>query len=332
VRVTFLLAGEPDLDALRRLDPDRDEAALQRGERAWVLQTYLRLARAGYPVELAGVAPRDGVIVFHVKQRGFLRRRGAPGRAILLAIRADNRTSGFSDFEVVQNGCFADDRRFFFIPFWPQPALIPRDPGRGERVERICFKGFVDNLDPSMRTSEFMQALAARGVALDIHGVPWGDRAANRDVHLSWGDYADVDLVLAVRPTDRRLHTSKPASKLINAWHAGVPALLGPEYAYRELRRGPLDYLEVTTPGDALAAIDRLRGDPALYRAMVDNGRQRAGRFTFDAVLDRWVKLLYQTLPVRLAAPRALVDRRVPLPARWALREAVRLACFRATR
>ena len=331
MRVTFLLAGETDLDTLRTLDPDRDEAALQRGERAWVLQTYLRLARAGHPVELAGVAPRDGVIVFHVKQRGFLRRLDAPGRAILLGIRADNRTSGFCDFEVVQNGCFADDRRVFFIPFWPQPALAPRDPGRGGRIERICFKGFVDNLDPAFRTPQFVRALADRGVALEVHGVPWR-RAADRDDHLAWGNYNDVDLVLAVRPPDRRLHTSKPASKLINAWHAGVPALLGPEYAYRELRRGPLDYLEVATPDDALAAVDRLRSDPALYRAMVDNGRQRAGRFTHEAVLDRWVKLLFQTLPIRLSAPRPIVDRRVPLPVRWALREAVRVACRRPTR
>jgi hypothetical protein len=331
VRVTFLLTGEEDLDALRVLDPDREDAALQRGERAWVLQTYLRLARAGHPVELAAVAPREGAVVFHVKQRRALLRNGGPGRAVLVGIRADNRTSGLSDFEVVQNGCFADDRRYFFIPFWPQPALVPRDDARGDRVERICFKGFLDNLDPAFREPSLMRALAERGVVLDLHGETFR-HAGGKDLHLSWGDYSNVDLVLAVRPHDRRLHTSKPASKLINAWHARVPALLGPEYAYRELRRNALDYLEVSTPPEALAAIDRLQREPALYRAMVENGRLRAERFTLAAVLERWVKLLYQALPTRLALRGAIIGRRVPLPVRWTLREAVRLACLRPTR
>ena len=37
--MTFCLAGEDDLDALRGIDPDSDWRELARGERAWILQT-----------------------------------------------------------------------------------------------------------------------------------------------------------------------------------------------------------------------------------------------------------------------------------------------------
>ena len=61
MKITFFMAGEKDLTALRRLDPDRDWREFHRGERVWILQTYLRLARAGYPVELAASPPAEGI-------------------------------------------------------------------------------------------------------------------------------------------------------------------------------------------------------------------------------------------------------------------------------
>ena len=69
---------------------------------------------------------------------------------------------------------------------------------------------------------------------------------------------------------------TKPASKLVNAWAAGVPAMLGPEPAYRELRSSPLDFLETPAAEAVLDAIDRLRGEPGLYAAMAENGLRRA--------------------------------------------------------
>src|SRR5580693_4176970 len=121
MRVTFFLAeaGE-ELDVLRSLDPDRDWRRLQRGERAWVLQTFLRMARAGHPVRLASEVPERGLVVFHVKHRRALlearrRRRGlaverlpAPARGprqgpFFVAVRGDLRASRTADFEVVQN-------------------------------------------------------------------------------------------------------------------------------------------------------------------------------------------------------------------------------------
>jgi hypothetical protein len=304
VPVTFFLA-DTDLDRLRALDPDRDWRELQLGERAWVLQTWLRLAAAGYPAPLAAVPPAAGLVVFHAKQRRELLRR-LPGRQArraltLVAIRGDIKPVRAADFEVVQNGRSADGRRAYFVPHWPQPGLIARDPARGTTLSRLAYKGFDLNLHPYFRSSDWRGWLAARGIEWVADSVPYdGKRAA--DPTLAWPDFRDVDAVLAVRPADVPRPGSKPATKLYNAWHAGVPALLSPDPAFAELRQSPLDYLEVSGPEEAKTAVRRLQEEPELHRRMVEHGHRRAAEFTVEAIRRRWLELLEETLPAVVAA------------------------------
>jgi hypothetical protein len=329
MKITFFLAGEKDIAALRRLDPDRDWREFHRGERVWILQTCLRLARAGYPVELTASPPSEGIVVFHAKHARELRSQWRRlGNAVLLGARADNREPLIADFEVVQNGRFADAERRFFIPHWPQPALLPRDPSRGATIRRIAFKGFEQNLHPEFQSPAWREFLAERGIEWEIDAVPFAG-AATDQAGIDWPDFRQVDLLLAVRPEDRRLWTPKPASKLVNSWLAGVPALLGPEYAYRELRRSELDFLEVSSLAEAKAAVLRLLERPDLYQAMVDNGRARGAAFTAEAILSQWVDLLTRKIPA-LAPSRS--SRRPPLPLREAGRWLRRTATLRRAR
>jgi hypothetical protein len=207
MRCTFFLAGE-DLESLSRIDPDRDWRELQTGERAWILQTWLRLRQAGHPVELSGTVPADGLVVFHAKQaKEILRQRSRLRGAVLAGVRADNREPLIADFEILQNGFFADGRRRFSIPHWPQPGLVPRDPARGERIERIAYKGFAANLHPGFRTPGWTDFLAQEGIEWTVDAVAFAGR--NR-LELEWPDFRQVDLVLAVRPDERKMRHSKP--------------------------------------------------------------------------------------------------------------------------
>jgi hypothetical protein len=329
MRVTFFLDGEEDLESLRRLDPDRDWRHFQRGEQVWVVQTYLRLARAGLPVELAAVPPGEGLIVFHAKQARALQRQARLlGDAVLVAARADNRQPLVADFEILQNGHFADGRRRFHIPHWPQPGLLPRDPARGTAIRRLVYKGFDSNLNPEFRRPEWRQLLADRGIEWVVDAAPFAGRATDSQA-IDWPDFREADLILAVRPGDKHRTTNKPASKLVNAWLAGVPALLGPEIAYRELRRSELDYFEVSSLAEARAAVDRLLGDPGLYNAMVENGRARAAGFTAEALLPCWETLLFETIPALVPSPWS---RRVPLALRAAGRWLGRTSTLRPAR
>ncbi len=304
--VTFFL-DDPEVERLRGLDPDRDWRELQRGERAWVLQTCLRLMQAGYPARLAAELPPSGLVVFHSKQRQAVARlaaagtaAGAPGR-VLVGVRGDLKAPAVADFEVVQNARTADGRRSFFVPHWPQPGLVARDAARGTTLARAAYKGFDRNLHPYFRTAAWRQFLAERGIAWVVDSVAFAERATRGEA-LEWPDFRQVDLIVAVRPRQLGRGDSKPATKLCNAWLAGVPALLGPDVAFRELRRSPLDYLEAATPRQARQAIDRLLADPRLYRAMVENGRRRAVEVTPEAVRRCWIELLDRQLPAALAA------------------------------
>jgi hypothetical protein len=321
VRVTFYLPGEPDLERLLRLDLEADWLELVRGEHAWTLQTYLRLRRAGYPVEISGDPIPGGILVFHAKHEdALLRNARGLGATVLVGIRADNREPPSADFQVVQNHVFAHPHERFYVPLWPQPGLLPRDPGRAARIERVAFKGFEGNLDGDFLRPRFRDLLAARGIEWSYDAVDFRD--AGRHAALDWHDFRSVDLVLAVRPSSVAGHASKPATKLTNAWLAGVPALLGPEPAYRELRRSDLDYVEVRSHDEAIRAVDRLLESPDLYRAMVERGRERAPAFTAGAIVPLWAELLFERIPA-LANERSL--RSVPLRARALLRRVGRV-------
>ena len=330
--VTFFLAGEPDLAALRGLDPEAGWRELVRGERAWILQTYLRLSAAGRPVELAGDLPREGLAVFHAKhKREVARRFGRGRRPILVAVRADNSPPAAADFEVVQSGRRADGRRRFHLPHWPQAGLIPRDPGRGATVRRLGFKGFAGNLHPGLAAPEWRGFLARHGLEWETDAVEFAGTATD-PARLAWNDYSRLDLVVALRPPAKDLHPGKPATKLFNAWRAGVPAILGPEWACREVRRSPLDYLEAASPAEAEEAVLRLARDQGLYRAMVEHGRQRAPELDFEATLERWAKLLFETLPPLAEVEARRPFHRLPLPLRALARRLARLASGRPAR
>ena len=215
---------------------------------------------------------------------------------MLIGVRADNSEPASADFEVNQNSVYADGKRRFHVPHWPQPGLLPRDPRRGSRIERVEFKGFLANLAPAFRHPDWAQWLAQRNLHWRVDAVEFKHLAWSRE-RLTWNDFRETDLLLAVRPEDPASYTHKPATKLYNAWHAAVPALLGPEPAFRELRRDPLDFLEVSSLAEAQAAVDLLLAEPELYLRMVAHGRERAAEFTSARVLARWVELLWQELP-----------------------------------
>jgi hypothetical protein len=331
--VTFYLAGEPDLERFTRLDPDADHDEFRPGEHSWVAQTFLRLRDAGYPVALSEKLPASGLVVFHAKHKHALARaaRGRPG-LVFVAIRADNSSPLLADFEVVQSGYFADGRKRFFITFWPQPGLRPRDPSRGTTLERVVYMGRIENLHPEFRDESWGRALAGMGIEWVFREVrfersPAGPKVDVRDraAPIDWEDYSQLDAVLAVRPFDRHLRYSKPASKLINAWRARLPALLGPEYAFQEIRRSDEDYFEVADAPSALETLRRLRSDPELYRRMVANGVARAPEFSFGALTRRWAELLFETLPQRLAVGGLPWSHRLPLPMRLPVRRCLRL-------
>jgi hypothetical protein len=168
----------------------------------------------------------------------------------------------------------------YYMPHWPQPGLIPRDPGRSDRFENVAFFGNEENLAPELKEQSWHEHLNALGLSWHVVSPD------------KWNDYSDVDVILSVRDFNGQAHPLKPPTKLYNAWHAGVSAILGCESAFRAERKSELDYLEVASLDEVILALKRLRDDKALYHAMVENGRVRAEATQPAKITARWRSFL----------------------------------------
>lgn len=263
----------------RPFAPDGCPERILSGRDCWVILTWARLCAADCPFEsvLSCKAVDNAVCVFHWDDA-----TPAMGvhRCFAVVAQTDRPRPALSDMTVMQNGLTGETELRRKMPHWPQPGLIPRDPARGDRLETLAYFG-SDQYEPHfVKTGAFQEALRQRKV-----------RFVNR-FQGTWHDYGHVDAVLAIRDCPPVVLATKPASKLVNAWKAGVPALLGPEPAYRELRVSPLDFLETPSAEAVLDSIDRLQREPGLYRRMAEHGAERAEAFHDGILTERWIGLL----------------------------------------
>jgi len=310
----------PDIDSLVEADIERMPSRFVGGRNSWIAQGFVRLrasieargwhasAGPGFPDGAICIAHRDDVNRFAVRAH----------RSFLVVVRADRAPARACDIAIAQNG-LALERHERFLPLWPQPGLIPRDDTRGRRIERLAYRGRISSVPSWFRDAEFLAALRLRGIEFE---------PSSRE----WEDYRHVDVAIAARDELAEVLKRKPATKLYNAWLAGVPLLASPEPAYEELRRKPVDYFRIRSAADVLAALDLLRAYPRVYDAMVENGRARSLGFTVDALRERWMALLEREIvPACLRASHGRASRRAwflrAMASQKALSRAHRLRC-----
>jgi hypothetical protein len=250
---------------------------------SWIIRTYYELARRGYDVQISGTVQPGHINIAAGRDFG---RRDFRLDSFLVVARGDAHLPMLADFVIEQNGVNRGKVGRIPLPHWPQPGLIERDASRAPAISRMVFKGRVPGLAKPFRHDAFKDQLSKRNVDLEI------DAYVGLKGEHSWNDYKDADAVLAVRNTTTYQVGKKPASKLINAWISGVVPILGPEPAYRELRRDAYDYIEVSAPEDVLAAIDRLNSDPGLFMKYLSAGQERAKEFSLDTIANQWIAAL----------------------------------------
>lgn len=270
----------------KSLDPLPDPGLLrdriQSNEDCWIVTTYLYLKRKGLNVSISpSFIPYQINVVssldFGIRDRTF--------NSFVVGCRSDGFSPSLCDFVIVQNASQVDSDTTYFMPHWPQPGIISRNKERGTRIENIAFKGARANLFESFRSPDFKQKLDNIGVSFNISCKP-------DDGPVVWHDYSNDDLILAVRDATEEDLKVKPASKLVNAWLAGVPALLGPEPAFQYFKESDLDYIEVRKPDEVIEAIKKLKQNPKMYNQMIVNGLKRAENLTPEKMTDKWCDLL----------------------------------------
>lgn len=288
VPVNFVVADEfvwPELRAdSDEIIPDERLSKLSGGiKNNWLLRTCYHLRQAGILATICAEPDPEAINFYSIFDYG---RRECRPDVFALVPRGDGHFPMLADFIVNQNGIRVRSSNEDWIPHWPQPGILKRNPSRAGDLRTVVFKGRMFNITGALQSNSFASKLNALGFEFHIDAF---DPVSGKH---AWNDYQNADVVLAVRNLTQKDALKKPPSKLVNAWFAEVPALLGPEPAFQELRKSDLDYIEVRSENDILAALRHLKENPSLYEDMVENGRQRREAFSEEALTQAWIDLL----------------------------------------
>jgi hypothetical protein len=252
--------------------------------------------------------PEEGIIVLN---RGDLPLNRTPTeKQVFVTTIGDGGWHPYSQVQITQNPNRIEELdETFFMHHWTQPGLIPRDSDRDSAFENVGYFGHPNQLADRLCSESWEQFLSQHGLNwVPVHEYP--DRQK---------DYSDIDLIVAIRGFEGRSYDYKPATKLHNAWRAGVPAILGPESAYQAERSDELDYLEARSYDELCGYIRTLKDRPALRSKLRKRSVEKGNEIDPDRKAERWWELL--TGPVAEVHDRwtslSLIQRKMFFTKRW---------------
>ena len=301
MRVTFFMPEKylPDRagrdawesGAIRNLEESGKIACAQ----SWIYQTWAALSATGCDCVLSHEIPDEGIVV---ALSGFFgdSQRFSP-EVFFVDIVADFLPHPGAQLHIVQNRAHAGRLpRSVFMPHWPHPNLVPREPSRKDTFENVCFLGHPENLARELRSPEWVSSLAS-----DL-GLKFEIRRADR-----WHDYSDVDCALAIRDFTKSRQLHKPATKLYNAWLAEVPFIGGRDSAYAADGHAGKDYLQAESPDEVLVHLRKLKEDAQSRARLLKEGKKSGNEFTREKTLGRWCLLVNETLPAAASKHTSLL-------------------------
>ena len=255
---------------------------------AWVYQTWRLLTATGIQISLVTELPTKGLVVaLSGTLSSSLSFSQASSDFFLIDIVADGLPHPAAHIHLVQNRAHAQRLpHAHFTPHWPQPALLPREKSRATRFEKIGFLGNPSNLAPELLEPHWQECLK-KDLSLDFEIKPAEQ----------WHDYSQLDAIIAIRNFSRARQLHKPATKLYNAWLAGVPFIGGNDSAYQSDGRPGVDYLVAKSPQQILEHLRTLKEDPNFRFQLIQNGLASGKKFTRTATLEHWKILIQRTLP-----------------------------------
>ena len=291
-KISFCLPEEciPDDDCKRRW---KEGKSVPRVEftmfYSWIYQSWNLLQQNRVTCALSTQLLEPGIVItlgaYLITSRGIDGR--LPEDVFLIDVVADRAPHPGAQLHLVENAAQAKLLpNSLFMPHWPQARLIPRNRERGTRFENIVFFGEIQNLAPELQSEEWRERLKSElGISFYLQG------------NTGWHDYSQTDCVLAIRDFKNLPHFNKPATKLYNAWLAGVPFIGGGDSAYAADGRPGIDYLVASSAEEVVHYLKRLKEDPLFRTKLVNNGIVSGKNFTQEATLERWQKLIEKTVP-----------------------------------
>jgi len=260
------------------------------GPACWVVQTCLQLQSRGFGCRLTQDPPSAGIVIAHFDDiPQTLSQRGAAYWVCALADRQNAHP--FANYYVLQNPYqrLRTRQPSSHVLHWKQPGLIPRAAARQGLFTHLRFFGEHVSLAPEFTQPDFIGWCEREG--FDFQVVP----------REHWHNYSDCDAVIGVRGLHAGWVHDKPATKLVNAWVAGAPAILGRESAFRALGAPGETYLEAASMADVRGHLIALRNDRQLLQSIVNSGFARAGCASDDSITQMWVDAIDRQIKPRAA-------------------------------
>lgn len=256
---------------------------------SWIYQTWLLLKEAGVPCDLATEMPSQGIVIALNSSLEFFGqwKKVVPREVFFVDIVTQHLVHPSAHFHLVQN---KNRARYLpdslFVPHWPQPHLLPRDKARGDLFENAYFVGQFYQCHQDIFSFEWLQQVRRRvGLYVELPSIE------------SWHDYRNADVIIALRNDARSQHFHKPATKLYNAWHAGVPFVGGKESGYAAEGEMGKNYLQARSPAEAITHLIRLKEDLAFRKQLVKQGKEASKNVSTAAILSYWKFLVLEKLP-----------------------------------
>ena len=299
--IHFHVSESVDLDGLEEWDPDADPSRFATGVGHNLLELHRRLHRRGLITTVGPVVPPQTTLVVMMPWPILNTDRGMQLRCIwrlrrhrVVMVRSDLPISLKQPLRT--DVVVAPSRSFIqmfgsgdmcFLPPLPQRGLLARDVSRGDQIATVAIKSNPENVPKGLSSPKMVERLRALGVTLEID-APGESSGSDQQ----WHDFRSVDVALCVRLEEQET-ISKPATKLRNAWAAGVIPLASREPAYVEIATDRHDVLFFDDLDEIPDLIRSLHEDSELREQMWRGVAQSASaQPNMGSLVDAWWELL----------------------------------------
>ena len=278
LKYNFLLPfSNSQLGLYKKIDVDNDAGLITGANLEWLLQGYLILKQRG---NLDLICSNDFVpgYINIIHSTDLIKLKGTP-KDFIVCVKGDYPWRKWAHYHIVQNQNELLTNTSV-LPLWVQPGLIGRNPQR-KGVLRVAYAGQTWNGNLAGTAQTWVSLFQPHGI--EFVTLPTG----------ACHDLNDIDVLIGIRSFDTNPYSSKPPSKLINAWHAHIPFIGGHDSAFKQVGVPGEDYLLAKTPNEVLQAVLSLRDKPDLYQTLVNNGISKSKKFTFESISGAWEKVLH---------------------------------------
>jgi hypothetical protein len=283
MKINFIARKElskwPDIDLLTDKLVDTNFNRFRGAASNWIIQSFLilrpHLTACGFDVRIGERFVPGEICVCH---RDDLNRLSGAWKSFVICARADRPAPAVADIVISQNDLVVNrSLNTFFIPHWPQPGLIPRNRARGTMIETAAYFGHDWSIPEWMKSEgQLSESLGLFGLKYQLHNKVWND-------------YGQVDIALAFRDEADIVLEQKPATKVTNAWLAGVIPIVYPEPEYARIVNHGVNGFLASTFQESVDWIKLLVREPEYVRAIQNAASDAAASYSRQYVTKQWM-------------------------------------------